>query len=382
MENANKIIVTCGPGLAPWVSAEIQQMGLPVIASSAKAVETAGVFTDVQKLNYTLRTANRVLWHLQSIRAADADKLYQAVYAMPWEQYFDNSAYLKVDSFVKNDSIKDARFANLRVKDAIVDRFTEKTGQRPDSGAENKGVVVYLHWLEDQAEIYFDTSGESIAKHGYRKNPWKAPLMENLAAAIVMATEWDRSSHFINPMCGSGTLAIEACLLAIGIHPGQQRTHYAFEHLSMYQREAWQEYRKSQHRLVPGKLPFKIIASDRDRRAVEAAQENAKKAGVAHLIDFRVGDFRRTALPEDGGIIIMNPEYGDRLGEEQALEQTYREVGDFFKQKGAGFTGFIFTGNMQLAKKVGLRTARKIPFHNGMYECRLLKYELYSGTRT
>jgi 23S rRNA (guanine2445-N2)-methyltransferase len=243
-----------------------------------------------------------------------------------------------------------------------------------------------LYWKGDQCWLYLNTSGQKISDRAYRKIPHSAPLRESLAAAIILATGYDGSVPLICPMCGSGTLAIEAALIASQRAPGLLRSNFGFMHLKVHDESAWQELRSAalkQSKKRGGKASFKparIVATDIDPKAVEAARKNALTAGVAHLIDFSVCDFAETAVEPGEGIILLNPEYGERLGEIKKLEQTYKRIGDFFKQKCAGYTGYIFTGNLDLAKHVGLRTRRRIPFYNANIECRLLEYELYAGT--
>jgi putative N6-adenine-specific DNA methylase len=278
-------------------------------------------------------------------------------------------------------------YANLKVKDAIVDRISHETGSRPDSGKERDCVVVQLYWNDDRCWLYLNTSGQKISDRNYRKMPHKAPLRESLAAAIIMATEYDGTQSLVCPMCGSGTLAIEAALIASRRVPGLLRSNYGFMHMKYFDEPAWQQMRKSalkQSKGRGGKAAVKlapIIATDIDGKAVEAARKNAMTAGVSHLIDFGVCDFADTTIPPAPGTIVLNPEYGLRLGEVKKLQKTYERIGDFFKQKCAGYTGYIFTGNLDLAKKVGLRTSRRFEFYNANIECRLLKYELYAGTR-
>jgi len=206
-------------------------------------------------------------------------------------------------------------------------------------------------------------------------------MQETLAAAVVLAAGWNGEGPFINPMCGSGTLAIEAALIALNKAPGLLRSRYAFQHLLGFDPEAWQSMRHGARAETRKTPDGPIIASDANPEAVKAARQNAKTAGVDHLMEFRVCDFRETPIPEGGGIIVLNPEYGKRMGELKRLENVYRGIGDFFKQKGRGCRGYIFTGNLDLAKKVGLRTRRRIPFFNGEIECRLLEYDLYAGSR-
>jgi putative N6-adenine-specific DNA methylase len=224
-------------------------------------------------------------------------------------------------------------YANLRVKDAIVDRLREVRGVRPETGAELRGSVIHLFWKGDYAEVFLDTSGDSLARHGYRKIPGRAPMLEGLAAGTILASRWDKVSPFVNPMCGSGTLAIEAALIATNTRPGLFRLNYAFMHLEGYDEEVYLAERgllETQIKEVPG---LKIIATDYSSQAISNARKNAMAAGVEDLITFEVCDFAETEVPEGNGIMIVNPEYGERLGELSELEETYARIGDFYEAK-------------------------------------------------
>src|SRR5690606_5742435 len=223
---------------------------------------------------------------------------------------------------------------------------------------------------------------ETIAKHGYRKIPGQAPMLEALAAATVMATGWEGKGVFVNPMCGSGTVAIEAALIATNRFPGLFRDHYSFMHFLGYDQRVYQQYKKELEEKISVSNEKEIYASDISNQAVLISKENAKAAGVAELINFETVDFRETTVPiTENGVIFFNPEYGERLGETDELEGTYREIGDFMKKKCPGYRGYIFTGNLELAKKVGLKAKRRIEFYNGTIDCRLLHYELYRGSK-
>jgi len=271
----------------------------------------------------------------------------------------------------------------VKVKDAIVDRINRKVGSRPDSGPDRNSAVVNLFWKDDKAWIYLNTSGVKLSDRNYRKMPHKAPLRESLAAAIIMATGYDGSQDIILPMCGSGTLAIEAALIAMNKPAGSLRTNFGFKHLKAFDDHAWQKIREDARKNIR-KAPQgkRIIATDIDPQAVEAARQNAKTAGVDQLIEFDVCDFADTNVPQTEGIVLMNPEYGLRLGDTEQLETEYKRMGDFFKQKCPGYTGYIFTGNKTLGGKVGLKASQRLIFYNGNIECRLLKFELYKGTKT
>ncbi|MFC1677954.1 class I SAM-dependent RNA methyltransferase [Planctomycetota bacterium] len=376
------ILVTTAPGLNEYLSAELSQFGFEIVSTHTGGIVTRGSFIDCMKLNMHLRTAYNVLYLLREFRCGSAEALYKQVITLPWEKIIDPTEYLCVVSQVDTPSVNNTMFASLKVKDAIVDRINQKTGSRPNSGPDRNGVVVNLFWKNDKAWLYLNTSGVKLSDRNYRKMPHKAPLRELLAASIVMATGYDGSQSLILPMCGSGTLAIEAALIATNRAPGSLRINFGFMHTRDFDKELWKQIRadarKAQHKTTNIKP---IIATDIDEKAIIAAKQNAKTAGVDHLIDFNLCDFADTNVPEGEGIVLMNPEYGLRLGEITELEVLYKRIGDFLKQKCPGRTGYIFTGNADLAKKVGLKTSKKLIFYNGKIECRLLKYELYKGSK-
>lgn len=377
----NTILITCPKGLPPYLKREIEGLGFPVVSETAAGIETSGTLADTMLLNLRLRTAHRVLYLLAGFEAKDADALYAKVSALPWEQYLSEQEYLTVHSSVSNPTIDNPLFANVKCKDAIVDRLRKVTGTRPDSGSDMTGAVVFLYWKGDACSVYLDTSGEPLARRDYRKLPMKAPMQETLAAAVVLETGWTGEGNFVNPMCGSGTLAIEAAMIALKRAPGSLRSNYGFMHLKGFDRNTWDELRARVRTEAEKAIDGKIIATDINPAAVNAARKNAMTAGVDHLIEFGVGDFRTTEVPDGGGIVIFNPEYGERLGEVKELESTNKAIGDFLKQKCKGYTGYIFTGNTDLAKKVGLKASQRTVFYNAKIECRLLKYELYEGSR-
>jgi 23S rRNA G2445 N2-methylase RlmL len=381
LKQKNTILITCPKGISPYLRNEISALDLPIISELAAGIETEGTIEDTMRINLSIRTGHRVLFLIKKFIARNPDELYRNVSKIPWETYIDKDGYISVTSSVDSPAIKDPRFANVRCKDGIVDRFNNVFGTRPDSGSRRNRTVIHLFWQNDMCLVYFDTSGEPLSRHGYRKIPLKAPMQETLAAATLLATRWDGSEHFINPMCGSGTLAIEAALIALNRPPGLLRNNFGFMHIKGFNTLFWKELRNYANRQSKKTTKGKIIASDISAEAVEAAKKNAATAGVEHLIDFHVCNFSNTPVPEGTGIVMLNPEYGERLGQINKLKITYNEIGNFFKQQCTGYWGYVFTGNLKLAKYVGLRTKRRIPFYNSNIECRLLEYDLYEGSR-
>lgn len=377
----NKVIVTCNRRLSPYLEQEVKELGFQPTRVFNTGLELNVSVNECIRLNLHLRIASQVLYEIASFRAQDANELYSALVQIAWEEIIPFDGYFSVTSNVHNETITTPLFANVKVKDAIVDRIKDKKGARPNSGPDLTKAVIHLHWIDDRAEIFLDTSGETLAKHGYRKHPGKAPMLEALATATILATKWDGKSPFVNPMCGAGTLAIEAALIAQKRMPGLQRMNYSFMHFIGYQEEVFFEERRLLKDVTQKDVLPRIIASDISDQAVEISKANARTAGVEHLIEFEVCDFAETTIPEEAGVIMFNPEYGERLGIHTKLEMTYQRIGDFMKKECKGYRGYVFTGNPELAKKIGLRASRRFEFFNGKLDCRLLQYELYEGTK-
>jgi putative N6-adenine-specific DNA methylase len=378
----SRIIITCHKWLSPALQKEVAELGFTVVRSFQTGVELEGTVEDCIRLNLNLRCASQVMYSLKAFTCNNPDELYRNLLTVEWESMIRPDGYFSVTSNVFHPSIQTNLFANLRVKDAVVDRIREATSKRPSTGSELSGAVVYLFWKHEEAEIFLDTSGETLAKHGYRKLPGKAPMLEALAAATILSTKWDRQSPFINPMCGSGTLAIEAVLIATNRRPGLLRNNYAFMHITGYQSEVYENEKQQLTKQIKEIPELQVIASDRSEQAVNIAKTNAAAAGIGQLIVFEVCDFEKTTVPQHvNGVIMFNPEYGERLGDEIELNATYARMGDFLKNQCKGYTGYVFTGNLDLAKKIRLKPARRIEFFNATIDCRLLEYELYAGSK-
>jgi putative N6-adenine-specific DNA methylase len=395
------LIVSCARGLVPQTTKELTRLGYAIESSTETMVTVRGNMRDMMSLNLKLRTAHRVLAPLLRSHCRDLYEFYDDVMSIDWENYLEPDGYFTVNAVVYNDTIHDTRMPALKAKDAIADRMRIKCGGRPDSGREYIGAAIFVYWQDTELWIYIDTTAEPLSRRGYRKLPWKAPMQETLAAGCVLASEWDANSPFVSPMCGSGTPAIEAALLAINRAPGSFKSHFGFMALKGYQQTIPGETAGTSVRQRFGASPEQIwkdmvaaargqerkagvppiIATDIDAEAVETARMNAIAAGVSEYITFGQCDFAATKLPPPPGVIFLNPEYGERMGEEQDLEPLYGRIGDFFKQKCTGYTGCVLTGNMEMSRKIGLRSSKRIPFFNGPIECRMVVFDLYEGSQ-
>lgn len=377
------VLVTCAKGIPPILSREIQALGLTVTREDSAAVEVRATFPEATRLCLHLRTAHRVLWPLTRARVTGPNGLFGAVIRYPWERHLDPGGYLRVHGFVRTHAIRDERFAFLTVKDAVMDRMRDRCGRRPDSGPDDRGANLYLHWIDDQAALYFDLAGQPLSRRGYRQQGGIAPMQEALAAAILLAGGYSGDTPLLNPMCGSGTLAIEAALIARRQAPGLLRDNFGFQHLLDNDPRAWQKNVFTARTAIrpAAELP-KIIATDHDPQSLRLARANAERAGVADLIDFQPCDYRETPIPDGPAWIVLNPEYGVRMGQEEHLETHYRDIGQWLKTLHTGGRGLIITGNIPLSKRFGLKLSGKHTLYNGALECRLLQFDLFPPSPT
>jgi putative N6-adenine-specific DNA methylase len=379
----SEILITCAKEIPKYVKQELENLKFPVKYERIAAVATEGTLNDCMSLNLNIRTGHRVLYLLKKMRIQNGDVLYKQASKIEWENIIPKNGYFSVSAAVLNSTIKDTRFASYKLKDAIVDRMRNKTGARPDSGPRENKTVIFLYWKENDCSIYIDTSGEALSKRGYRVKSHAAPMQETLAAASIMAAGYDGTSNFANPMCGTGTLAIEAAMIATNTPAGAYRDNFGFMHVVGYDKSAFSKLRSGLMKQINLNPEIKINASDIKRDAVVAAEANIKAAGFNKIIHVQKCDFKESHIPKGSKdfTLMVNPEYGVRLGDEKNLEPLYGELGDFFKQKCKGSKCFIFTGNMNLAKKVGLKASKRHIFWNSNIECRLLEYEIYDGSR-
>ena len=297
----SKIIVSCMKRLASYVEMEVRELGLPVHDVFSSGLETYGNLNDCIKLNLNLRCASQVRYSLKAFQANHPDDVYNEVIDFPWEEIIDPKGYFSVTNSVDHPTVANTMFINVKVKDAIVDRMRRLNNYRPDSGSELNRTVIHLHWRDKYAEIFIDTSGETLAKHGYRKIPGKAPMLEGLATGTIMASRWDKQSPFVNPMCGSGTLVIEAAMMATNRRPGLLRENYAFMHVLGYDDQHYKKELKEIRQKVNEISGLRFIGTDNRQDAIDISKVNAGLAGVDHLIEFKCCDFSETEIRKSRG---------------------------------------------------------------------------------
>lgn len=420
----------CAKSLEPVLARELAEIlgRSEGIEAERAGVKFQGTIKDAYRVCLWSRVANRVLLPLKTFPCTTEGQLYGGVKSIKWSDHMAVRQTLAVDFSEKDSAITHTHFGALKVKDAIVDQFRSNTGERPSVRVDKPDIRVNVYLLKDQATVSLDLSGESLHMRGYRKDGAMAPLKETLAAALLYLAEWPQAARegrpFLDPMCGSGTLVLEAAQIAADIAPGLGRRYFGFIGWRHHDKRLWEELireaRERKERGLAQKLP-PIFGSDQDGRTLQAARENAERAGLSRWVQLSkrsmenvlppgvtvaapLGDEATTASggvrrrgmapgaksletapaevePGKGGVIVVNPPYGERLGEEEALVPLYRTMGDLFKKRFSGWTAYILTSNPRLAKEVGLQASRRFEVYNGPLECRLLKFDLYSGSR-
>jgi len=372
-----RFFATTAKGVEPVLTRELRLLGVQNIDEQTGGVGFSGDIETAYRVNMWLRTANRVLMPVLDFECASEQELYEGVRQIDWRQHLTQRMTFAIDANVRSSNIKHSKYAALKAKDAIVDQLREKTGGRPSVNPAGPDLRINIHIHRNRCTLSLDASGDSLHKRGYRVAQTGAPLKETLAAAIVEFTEWDTKIPLIDPMCGSGTIVIEAALKAANVAPGLLRKKFGFQRWLDFDKGLWERVVKEAQRLRKDKAEAEILGYDVSDKAIRAATSNTKAASMGGFISFAKRDIRELQPPPGPGIIIVNPPYGERLGEKKELEPLYKTIGDVFKQRGKGYTGYIFTGNLDLAKHIGLKASRRIVLYNGPIESRLLKFELY-----
>lgn len=373
-----KITVKTLFGFEEILKKELEDLGYSNIEILNRAVQLQGDWKDVYVLNFKTRLAIAVLVEIKNFTIHKEDDLYKEAMKIDWTAYFDRDKTFAVKGAVFSTLFSHTMYPFLVIKDAIADVFRDKTGDRPNVNVKAPQVLFDVYIKEKKVTISLNTSGVPLFQRGYRQETGEAPMNEVLAAGLLTLSGWDKKSTLIDPMCGSGTLAIEAAMMAADIPAMVERHHYAFKNFKSFDENAWEEIYNGVNRR-PKKIDFQILASDEDGVVLQKAKRNAKSASVANMITFERQDFKDLEKSSEKGTLICNPPYGERMGEE--IENLYVELGDFFKQKMVGFDCWVVTSNMDAAKFIGLKPSQKLKVFNGSLECTFRKFSIFEGTK-
>jgi putative N6-adenine-specific DNA methylase len=374
-----QFFATCPRGLEPVLGAELEELG----ASGVKVVDGGAAFSGRLALCYAAnlesRVASRVLWQVGQSRYRGEQEIYDAARALPWPRLFDVSRTIRVNVSAIRSPVKSLDFVTLRVKDAVCDVFREARGRRPDVDTADPDARIHVFLTRDQVTFYLDTSGAALFKRGWRGVAGETPLRENLAAGILKLTGWTAPTPLLDPMCGSGTFLVEAAMMALDAAPGAGR-EFGFEKLENFDAGQWRalQDRARARRKPAARLP--IHGADKSGAALKLARDNLAAAGLADAVQLKQMDVLDGGPPAQSGIMVMNPPYGERIAAETDLAAFYPRLGDALKQRYAGWTAYILTADLSLAKLIGLKASRRTPLYNGALECRLFEYKLVAGS--
>jgi putative N6-adenine-specific DNA methylase len=370
----------CPRGLEPPLAAELTALGATGIVPAEGGVAFAGELDLAYRANLESRIASRILWRVGGGAYGDERELYALVHAIDWTTHFKPERTMRVDVAATRSPLTSLEFATLRIKDAVCDRFREDRGVRPSVDKRAPDVRVHAHLTEREATVYLDTSGEPLFKRGYRRDADEAPLRENLAAGLLALAQWAPGSSLLDPMCGSGTIVTEAALIAADRAPGLARA-FGFQKLAWYDGPTWQRIRQSaRDRVRAAPEAISIVARDIDGAAVRRTSVTLRTAQVEPFVRVEEADVLTRGKPAPSGLLLANPPYGVRLADAQQLAAFYPQLGDALKRRYSGWTAGLFTGDLRLAKLIGLKPDRRIPLWNGAIECRLFLFRLVEGS--
>ncbi len=365
-------------GLEGVLADEITAIGGKSVRKGTRVVTFTGNQEVLYRANFQLRTSLRILKPFLSFRARNEDELYKGAIEADWSCIIPPGSTFAIDGVLSSPWFNHSKYIALKVKDAIADQFRARTGKRPSVDTDDPGVRINLHISGDKCNLLLDSSGDSLHRRGYRTGAGHAPINEVLAAGLVLLSGWDRESPFIDPMCGSGTIPIEAAMIAWNIPPGIYRKQFAFEKWPGFDSELFESI-YNEERAGPV-LPPVIIGSDQSSAAISLARSNAKSAFLGRKTTFRVSAFEEMLPPAGAGVMVTNPPYGERLKQDNA-RAFHTILGDILKKNYAGYDAWILSSNLDAVKYTGLRPERKIVLYNGPLECRYLKYSIYKGSK-
>jgi putative N6-adenine-specific DNA methylase len=373
-----KFFATCPRGLEPLLAEELRQWKAESIHAVGGGVGFEGDFLFCYRVNLESRIASRVLWQVRAGGYRSEDDIYEAAYSLPWTDWFDPARTIRVDISATKSPLTSLNFVTLKIKDAVCDKVRRLSGRRPDVDTRRPDVPIQGHLTDRDFTLYLDTTGEPLFKRGQRLATGEAPLRENLAAGILRLAGWSPDTPLLDPMCGSGTILLEAACIALDIAPGLGR-HFAFEKLKNFDPRRWRELWQRSAARQKAKVPLPIYGSDLSGDALKAARANFKAAGLANVVSLKRANVLEIAAPAKEGIIVTNPPYGVRLGEQQQLAAFYPKLGDVLKKKFCGWRVYLFSADMRLPKLIRLAASKRIPLFNGALECRLYEYKMVEG---
>ena len=376
MEQEFELIAKTFMGLEPVLAQELTQLGANNVQTGRRMVSFTGDKEMMYRANFQLHTAIRILKPIAHFKARSAEDMYDEVKKMDWSKYIEKGKTFSVDSVVYSEEFRNSRFVTYKVKDAIVDQFREKTGIRPNISVSNPDIRLNIHIAEDKATLSLDSSGESLHRRGYRQESVEAPLNEVLAAGMILMSGWKGDSDFIDPMCGSGTILIEAALIARNISPGVFRKEFAFEKWPDYDQDLFDRIYNDDSQ--EKEFNHHIYGYDIDMKAVNTARLNVKAAGLSQLVTVEQQDFKNFKKPAEKSIIITNPPYGERISTPNLLG-TYKMIGERLKHEFGGNEAWVLSYREECFDQIGLKPSIKIPLYNGSLECEFRKYSLFDG---
>jgi putative N6-adenine-specific DNA methylase len=380
----HRFFAICPRGLDGLLADELKALGATHLAPESGGVGFAGALATAYAANLHSRLASRILWQVGRRPYASEDDVYDAAFAVPWDDHMSPQQTLRVDVNASNSPLRSLEFAMLRVKDGIVDRVRDRTGARPSIDRTRPEVRVFAYLDHEAVTLYLDLSGEPLFKRGWRADKGEAPLKENLAAGLLLLAGWTPAQPLLDPFCGSGTIVIEAACMAARRAPGLQR-RFAFERLANFDRAAWQQLQRAAQAQVDDAAPARIVGSDISTRVIEQARSNARLAGLHALLDdgrlaLHAADARQMAPPAEHGLIVTNPPYGEQSSPRSAsVPKLMGEIGDALKQRFSGWTAWLLTSDRQLPRQMRLAETRKAVLYNGALECRFFRFDLVAG---
>lgn len=366
-------------GLEEVLAKELQDLGATNVVILNRAVSFDGDKKLLYTANYRCRTALRILLPIAHFSIETEQDLYTGIKAIRWEDYLGVENTIAINSVVTTSLFTHSHFVSLRAKDAIVDRFREKTSERPSIDIENPDFRINLHIYKDEVDVSFDSSGASLHKRGYHVMNAEAPINEVLAAGMILLSGWDGQSNFVDPMCGSGTLLIEAAMIAMNIPAGQFREEYNFMKWKDFDKDLWEDVQNEaleQQRT----FEYELIGSDISEQNLKTAVANLRQAGLTKEIQLKVSAFQEMIPPAGGGVMITNPPYGERI-EVEDITRLYQDLGDALKQNYKGYKAWVISSDLMALKKIGLKPMKKYILFNGQLECRYAGFDLYEGSK-